>query len=89
MLRRQGIDIGREQTARLMRSAGLSGKGKGGAPITTRKPKGPDHRPDLVKREFKAPGPNRLWVADITYVRTRKGFVYTAIVTDTFTQHIV
>ncbi|MGJ4170013.1 IS3 family transposase [Corynebacterium macclintockiae] len=89
VLRRQGIDIGRERTARLMRSAGLSGKGKGGAPITTRKPKGPDHRPDLVKREFKAPGPNRLWVADITYVRTRKGFVYTAFVTDVFSRRIV
>ena len=72
VLRRQSIDIGREQTARLMRIAGLSGKGKGGAPITTRKPKGPDLRPDLVNREFKAPGPHRLWVADITYVRTRK-----------------
>lgn len=42
-----------------MRSAGLSGKGKGGAPITRRKPKGPDLRPDLVNREFRAPGPNR------------------------------
>ncbi|WP_431832765.1 IS3 family transposase [Corynebacterium pseudodiphtheriticum] len=62
VLRRQGIDIGCEQTARLMRSAGLSGKGKGGAPVTTRKPKGPDLRPDLVNREFKAPGPNRAWV---------------------------
>ncbi|CAB0533830.1 hypothetical protein CIP107521_00171 [Corynebacterium diphtheriae] len=70
-LRREGIDIGREQTARLMRLAGVTGKGKGGAPITTRKPKGPDLRPDLVNREFRAPGPNRLWVADITYVRTR------------------
>ncbi|HAT1246864.1 TPA: IS3 family transposase, partial [Corynebacterium striatum] len=89
VLRRQGIDIGREQTARLMRSAGLSGKGKGGAPITTRKPKGPDLRPDLVNRDFKAPGPNRLWVADITYVRTRKGFVYTAFVTDVFSRRIV
>ena len=55
VLRRQGIDIGREQTARLMRSAGLSGKCKGGAPTTTRKTKGPDHRPDLVKREFPWP----------------------------------
>ena len=54
VLQHQGIDIGREQTARLMRSAGLSGKGKGEAPITTRKPKGPDLRPDLVNREFKA-----------------------------------
>lgn len=64
VLQRRGVDIGREQTARLMRSAGLSGKGKGGAPVTTRKPTGPDLRPDLVNREFKAPGPNRLWVAE-------------------------
>lgn len=89
VLVRQGIDIGREQTARLMRSAGLPVKGKGGAPITTRKSKGPDLRPDLVNREVKAPGPNRLWVADITYVRTRKGFVYTAFVTDVFSRRIV
>ncbi|ERA47996.1 transposase-like protein [Corynebacterium diphtheriae DSM 43988] len=70
-LQRQGIDIGREHTARLMRLAGVTGKGKGGAPITTRKPKDPDLRPDLVNREFKALAPNRLWVADITYVRTK------------------
>ena len=64
-LRRDGIDIGREQTARLMRLAGVSGKGKGRSPLTTRKPNVPDLRPDLVEREFKAPGPNKLWVADI------------------------
>ncbi|MBG9228759.1 transposase [Corynebacterium diphtheriae] len=46
-LHRQGIDIGREHTARLMRSAGLSGKGKGGAPVTTHQSKGSDLRPDL------------------------------------------
>ncbi|MBG9222274.1 transposase [Corynebacterium diphtheriae bv. mitis] len=44
-LQRQGIDVGREHTARLMRSAGLSGKGKGGAPVTTRQSKGPDLSP--------------------------------------------
>ena len=88
-LRREGIDIGREQTARLMRLAGVSGKGKGKSPITTRKPKGPDLRPDLVNRKFNAPAPARLWVADITYVRTRKGFVYTAFVTDVFSRRIV
>ena len=55
-LRREGIDIGREQTARLMRLAGVSGKGTGGSPITTRKANVPDLRPDLVEREFKAQG---------------------------------
>ena len=55
-LRREGIDIGREQTARLMRLSGVSGKSKGRSPITTRKPHVPDLRPDLVEREFKAQG---------------------------------
>ena len=61
-LRRQGIDIGREQTARLMRLAGVAGKSKGKSPITTRKPKGPDNPPDLVNRDFTAHRPNQLWV---------------------------
>ncbi|WP_369707165.1 DDE-type integrase/transposase/recombinase [Corynebacterium sp. HFH0082] len=42
----------------------------------------------MVNREFKAPGPHRLWVADITYVRTRKGFGYTAFVTDVCSRRI-
>ena len=88
-LRREGIDIGREQTARLMRLAGISGKGKGRSPITTRRVNVPDLRPDLVEREFKAQGPNKLWVADITYVRTKKGFVYAAFVTDVYSRRIV
>ncbi|WP_183122499.1 DDE-type integrase/transposase/recombinase [Corynebacterium macginleyi] len=49
----------------------------------------PDLRPDVVEREFKAQGPNKLWVADITYVRTKKGFVYTACVTDVYSRRIV
>lgn len=84
-LRRDGIDIGREQTARLMRLADVSGKGKGGSPITTRKPNVPDLRPDLVEREFKAHGPNKLRVADITYVRTKKRALCTPRLSPTFT----
>lgn len=57
--------------------------------MTTRKPKGPDPRPDLVRRDFNAQQPHKLWVADFTYVRTRKGFVYTAFVTDAFSRRIV
>ena len=55
-LQRDGIEIGHEQTTRLMRLAGVSGKGKGRSPLTTRKPNVPDLRPDLVEREFKAQG---------------------------------
>ncbi|WP_431604854.1 DDE-type integrase/transposase/recombinase [Corynebacterium pseudodiphtheriticum] len=49
----------------------------------------PDVRPDLVPHEFSATAPNKLWVADITYVRTRKGFVYAAFVTDVYSRRIV
>ena len=70
LFRRDQIDIGREHTARLMRLAGVSGKGR--SPVTTRRSKTVDTRPDLMGREFTASGPNKLWVADITYVRTKK-----------------
>lgn len=88
-LRRAGVTIGREQTARLMRLAGVCGKSKGKTPITTRKGTQADTQPDLVNRDFTASCPNRLWVADITYVRTMKGFVYAAFVTDVFSSKIV
>ncbi|MBB5598080.1 transposase InsO family protein [Neomicrococcus lactis] len=48
-----------------------------------------DNRPDLVKRDFTALGPHRLWVADVMYVQTLAGFAYTAFVTDVFTRKIV
>ena len=60
VLDREGIDIGREHATRLMRLAGVSGTGTGGSPITTRKANVPDLRPDVVEREFKAKGPNKL-----------------------------
>ena len=85
----EGIDIGRKHTARLMRLAGVSGKGKGRSPVTTRRSKTVDTCPDLVGREFTASGPNKLWVADITYVRTKKGIVYAAFVTDAYSRRVV
>lgn len=62
---------------------------RGGAPTTIRKTKGPDLRPNLVNRDFKASDPRRLLVADITDVRARMGFVYTAFVADLFSRRIV
>ncbi|EFN92613.1 hypothetical protein HMPREF9278_1928 [Mobiluncus mulieris FB024-16] len=50
----------------MMRLAGVQGKSKGRMPLTTRPPKTPDTRPDLVNREFHVLAPNRFWVADIT-----------------------
>lgn len=88
-LKRAGWTVGREQVARLMRTARIRGVRRGRAPITTRKGRQADTRADLVNRQFTADRPNRLWVADMTYVRTRVGFVYTAFVTDVFSRKIV
>ena len=81
--------VGREQTRRLMRKAGLRGVQRG-KPVFTTITDTADQRPaDLVNRQFTAAAPNRLWVADITFVRTWQGFCYTAFVTDVCTRKIV
>jgi putative transposase len=86
---RRGWQVGREQTRRLMRKAGLRGVQRG-KPVFTTITDPADQRPaDLVNRQFKASAPNRLWVADITFVRTWQGFCYTAFVTDVCTRKIV
>lgn len=75
--------------AHLMRQLGLKGAVRGARTRTTR-PAPPQALPaDRVRRQFHAPAPNRLWVADFTYVATWSGFVYTAFVIDTFADLIV
>jgi putative transposase len=88
-MRRAGWDIGRDQTARLMKAAGLCGIRRGRKVFTTTLAGGTDPRSDLVERNFTAAAPNQLWVADITYVRVSTGFCYTAFITDVCTRRIV
>ena len=88
-MRRAGWNIGRDQTARLMKLAGIRGTRRGRNPVTTVTAKVPGRRPDLVNRDFSAAAPHRLWVADITYVRTMSGFAYTAFIADVYTRKIV
>jgi putative transposase len=83
-LGREGIAVARCTTARLMQQMGLSGAVRGKAVKTTiSNPAVPCPR-DKVHRQFQAPRPNALWVADFTYVATWQGFVYVAFVIDTF-----
>ena len=86
---RAGWEIGRDHVARLMKLAGVEGVRRGRTPVTTKPAGEPDARPDLVERRFEAERPHRLWVADITYVRTVAGFCYVAFITDVFTRRIV
>jgi putative transposase len=88
-LRREGIGGGRERVARLMRELGLEGAVRGKSKRTTIPGELAQRPSDLVDRQFTAPAPNRLWVADLTYVWTRAGFVYVAFVIDVFSRYIV
>jgi hypothetical protein len=88
-LRREGTAVGRDQIARLMRGLGLAGAVRGKVKRTTVSSELSPRPADLVERVFAAPAPNRLWVADLTYVSTWSGFVYTAFVIDAFSRAIV
>ena len=83
-------EIGRDQVMNVMRESGIRGVRRGRTPVTTKPAKGAGGRPDLVERGFEAEAPNRLHVADITYVRMANGsFGHTAFVTDVFARRIV
>jgi len=88
-LNREGIEVGRDRVARLMAELELVGAVRGKTWRTTN-PSCVGERPaDLVERNFTATAPNRLWVADLTYVSTWPGVLYTAFVTDVFSRYIV
>jgi putative transposase len=89
VLRREGVQVARCTVERLMRELGLAGAVRGKTPRTTIADPAAAKAPDLVKRNFSAPGPNRLWVADFTYCATWSGMVYTAFVIDVFSRRIV
>jgi putative transposase len=88
-LGREGIDVGRDRVARLMAAQGLRGVRRGKFKRTTITDDAGVRPADLVDRDFTASAPNRLWVADITYVSTWSGFCYTAFITDVFSRAIV
>jgi putative transposase len=85
----QGIPVGRKRVARLMRRAGLHGVSRRKQFHTTVRDPAAPSAPDLVQRQFGAEGPNRLWVADITYIRTLAGFLYLAVVLDVWSRRVV
>jgi putative transposase len=88
-LNRRGNRIARCTVHRLMRADGLRGISRVKGPRTTVPGSGPDTRPDLLDRNFVAPAPDRVWVADITYCRTFAGWAYAAFVIDVFSRRVV
>lgn len=84
-----GHGCGRKRVARLMRQTGLVGCQRRRAFKTTRRDVAAEPAPDLVQRTFTAAAPDRLWVADLTYVATGEGFLYVAVILDVFSRRVV
>jgi putative transposase len=85
----EGVRVGKNRVARLMRCAGIQGvhrrkRGRTAIPAVDVAP-----HPDLVERNFTVDRPDQLWVSDITYVRTWAGWLYVAITLDVFSRRVV
>jgi putative transposase len=88
-LKREGRPVARCTVERLMRGLGLRGVVRGKKVRTTWADAVNQRPADLVQRQFHAMAPNRLWVADLTYVKTHSGWVYVAFVIDVFSRFVV
>ena len=86
---RAGLDVGRDQVARLMAAQGIRGASRARKRFTTRSDPAAVRAPDLLKRNFTANRPDRSWVADFTYCSTWSGIVYVSFVVDVFSRRIV
>jgi len=84
-----GIRASQRRIARLMRQHGRRGKQFRRRVSTTKPSKRLPHVPDLVKRNFASSAPNRIWVSDITYVRTRQGWLYLSVILDLYSRRVV
>lgn len=85
----EGVPVGRKRVERLMKAAGIAGASRRKGARTTFRDERVRPACDLVDRNFHADEPDRLWVADITYIPTWAGFLYLAVVLDAFSRRIV
>ena len=88
-VRKAGLDVGRDQVARLMRAEGIRGASRAKKRFTTHPDAAAVRAPDLVRRDFTASRPNEKWVADFTYCSTWSGIVYVAFIVDVYSRRIV
>ena len=84
-----GFHVSRKRVARLMRHDHLAGVHRRRFVRTTIRDENAAPFPDLVQRDFTAPGPDRLWVADITHLPTRSGVCYLASIVDAWSRRVV
>ncbi len=88
-LRAQGVRCGRKRVARLMRAAGLAARRRRCYRVTTQSRHPHPVAPNVLARRFAVAGPNRVWVGDITYLPTREGWLYLAVLLDLGSRRVV
>ena len=85
----QGVSVSRKRVARLMREAGLKAKSRRKYKATTDSNHSLPIAPNLLKRDFEVDRPNAVWVSDITYIWTRQGWMYLAVILDLYSRKVV
>jgi len=88
-LAREGMRVSRKRVARLMREAGLRAKGRRKYKATTDSNHALPVAPNLLERNFHAEQPDSVWVSDITYIWTRQGWMYLAVILDLYSRKVV
>ena len=88
-LNQQGISCGKHRVARLRRTAGIEAKRKRRFRVSVEHHKMPQIAPDLVQRNFHADRPDRIWVGDVTFIRTRVGWLFLAMLLDLYSRKVI
>lgn len=88
-LKERGIACGKHRIARLRREAGIEANRRQRQRITIEHHKAAAPAPDLLVRRFTAPSPDRIWVGDMTFIRTREGWLYLAVLLDLYSRKVV
>jgi len=88
-LHERGIACGKHRVARLRRQDGIQAQRRCRFRITVENQNTPPPAPNLVQRQFLVAAPNRIWVGDMTFIRTRSGFLHLAVLLDLFARNVV
>jgi putative transposase len=88
-LQAQGISAGKHRVARLRSQAGIEARRKQRFRVSVEHHKTPEAAPDLLNRAFTAPAPDKVWVGDMTFIRTRQGWLHLAMLLDVYSRRVV
>jgi len=88
-LKQQGIACGKHRVARLRKAAGIEALRKRRFRVTVAHHHTAEAAPDLLNRQFQAAAPDRIWVGDMTFIRTRQGWLHLAVLVDLFSRKVV